>query len=165
MVAAAFATMGVGANVRTGFSLLFPPLLDEFGWSRAVTAATFSVGLLVATAGAPLIGWLMDRFGPRVVLPLGVVLVATGPGLATLARRPWHLYLTLGVLVAGGTVFVSYMGHSASLPHWFVRRRGLALGLAFSGVGVGAVLLLPRRSGSSATSAGGPRAWPRPGWS
>jgi MFS family permease len=47
------------------------------------------------------------------------------------------------VLVVGGSVFVSYIGHSMPLPHWFVRRRGLATEIAFSGVGIGSIVLLP----------------------
>jgi MFS family permease len=85
----------------------------------------------------------MDRVGPRVVLPLGVVLVGSGLGLASWVRQPWHLYLTFGVLVVGGSVCISYIGHALFLPQWFVRQRGLALGMAFSGVGVGSILLLP----------------------
>jgi hypothetical protein len=53
-------------------------------------------------------------------------MVAGGLILATAATRPWQFDLSLGVLVVGGSVFVSYIGHSMLLPHWFVRRRGLA---------------------------------------
>jgi MFS family permease len=63
--------------------------------------------------------------------------------LAPLVRQPWHLYATLGVLVGGGANCLGYTGHSLFLPNWFVRRRGLAMSVAFSGVGVGAVLVLP----------------------
>jgi hypothetical protein len=48
VVAIAFVTMGVGVNARTAFSLLFPPILDEFGWPRGVTAGAFSFGFLVS---------------------------------------------------------------------------------------------------------------------
>ena len=143
IVAVAFITMGIGVNTRTAFSLLFPPLVAEFGWERGITAGAFSVGFVAATIIAPLLGMLMDRLGPRVVIPLGVVLVSSGMGLATGVRHPWHLYLTVGVLVVGGSVFVSYIGHALFLPHWFVRQRGLAIGIAFSGVGCGSILLLP----------------------
>jgi MFS family permease len=142
IVAVAFITMGLGVNTRTAFSLLFPPLVTEFGWDRGVTAGAFSAGFMVATLFAPCIGMLMDRVGPRVVLPLGVVLVSSGMGLAPLVHHPWHLYLTFGVLVVGGSVFISYIGHALFLPHWFVRRRGLAIGIAFSGVGIGSILTL-----------------------
>jgi len=90
-----------------------------------------------------MIGILMDRFGPRVVIPLGAVLVSAGMILATFMTQPWHLDLTMGVLVGGGTIFLSYMGHSLFLPYWFVRRRGLALGIAFAGVGIGSIMLFP----------------------
>jgi MFS family permease len=63
--------------------------------------------------------------------------------LAPAIERPWHLYATLGVLVGGGANMMTYTAHSQFLPNWFVRRRGLAISLAFSGVGIGAVLLLP----------------------
>jgi sugar phosphate permease len=63
--------------------------------------------------------------------------------LAPLTREPWHLYLTLGVLVGGGSVCLGYSGQSLFLPNWFVRRRGLAVGIAFAGVGVGSITLLP----------------------
>ncbi len=143
LVAAAFVTMGIAVNARTAFSLFFPVILDEFGWSRAATAATFTTGLLASNLFTPFLGVLMDRVGPRVVFPLGLSLMSLGFALAPAVRAPWHLHLTLGVLVAGASVLVSYMGHSLLLPNWFVRRRGLALGVAFSGVGVGSFLLLP----------------------
>jgi MFS family permease len=143
IVAVAFVTMGIGVNARTAFSLLFPPILDEFGWERGVTAGAFSFGFLVSALLGPGLGRLMDRRGPRVVIELGVGLVAAGLMLATLVREPWHLYATLGVLVGGGSVCVGYIGHGLFLPNWFVRRRGLAMSIAFSGVGVGSIILLP----------------------
>jgi MFS family permease len=143
LVATAFVTMGVVVNARTAFSLFFPSILEEFGWSRALTAATFTTGLLASNLFTPFLGLLMDRLGPRVVFPVGLGLMSLGLTLAPAAREPWHLHLTLGVLVAGASVLVSYMGHSLLLPNWFVRQRGLALGVAFSGVGVGAFVLMP----------------------
>ncbi len=143
VVAVAFVTMAIGVNARTAFSLLFPPILDEFGWERGVTAGAFSLGFLVSTFVSPFLGRLMDRFGPRVVIPVAVVAVAFGLVLATQATAPWHLYVTLGALVVGGTVSLGYTGHALFLPLWFVKRRGLATGLAFSGVGVGSILIFP----------------------
>jgi len=143
VVAVAFVTMGIGVNTRTAFSLLFPPILAEFGWDRAVTAGAFSVGFVVATAYVPFLGLAMDRFGPRVVIPVGIVITSLGLALAPLTSRPWHLHVTLGALVGGGSIFMTYIGHSLFLPHWFVRRRGLAIGIAFSGVGIGSMLLFP----------------------
>lgn len=143
IVAVVFVSMGIGVNARTAFSLLFPPILDEFGWERGVTAGAFSFGFLVSAVLSPVLGRLMDRFGPRLVMELGVGLMAAGMLLAPLTTQPLHLYLTLGVLVGGGSVCLGYSGQSLFLPNWFVQRRGLATGIAFAGVGVGSITLLP----------------------
>ena len=112
--------MAIGVNTRTAFSLLFPPILDEFGWDRATIAGAFSIGFLASALYTPFIGMAMDRFGPRLVIPFGVLMVAAGLVLATGASRPWHFDLSLGVLVVGGSVFVSYIGHSI-IPAALVR--------------------------------------------
>jgi MFS family permease len=143
VVAVAFVTMALGVNARTAFSLLLPPILDEFGWERGITAGAFSFGFVVSAILSPSLGRLMDRRGPRVVLEMGVALVALGLLLAPLVRQPWHLYATLGVLVGGGSVCLAYTGQSLYLPNWFVRQRGLAISIAFSGVGVGSIILFP----------------------
>jgi MFS family permease len=143
IVAVVFVTMGIAVNARTAFSLLFPPILDEFGWDRGMTAGAFSFGFVVSAFMSPSLGRLMDRRGPLVVNELGVVLIGSGLLLAALVQRPWQLYATLGMLVGGGSVCLGYTGQGLFLPNWFVRRRGLAMSLAFSGVGVGSVILLP----------------------
>lgn len=143
VVAVAFVTVGLGVNARTAFSLLFPPILDEFGWDRGLTAGAFSFGFLISAVLSPLLGRVVDRRGPRVVIETGVITMVTGLLLATQVSQPWHLYATLGLLVGGGSVCLSYTAHALFLPNWFVRRRGLAMSLAFSGVGVGSIVLLP----------------------
>src|SRR5579863_2147058 len=143
LVAIAFVTMAVGVNARTAFSLLLPAILDEFGWDRGVTAGAFSFGFLVSALVTPFVGRLMDRRGPRLVIELGVVTMGVGLLLATLVREPWQLYLTLGALCGGGVNCLAYTGQSLYLPYWFERRRGLALSIAFSGVGLGSVTILP----------------------
>ena len=124
VVAVAFVTLGIATNARNVFSLLFPPLLDEFGWDRGMTAAAFSVGLVSAMLYAPLIGGAMDRFGPRLLIPFGGLVMAAGLVLTTAALEPWQFYLTIGVLVVGPSILLSYTGHYVFLPNWFERRRG-----------------------------------------
>jgi MFS family permease len=143
IVAAAFVTMAIGVNARTAFSLLFPPILDEFGWDRGVVAGVFSFGFFISALVAPFVGTLVDRKGPRLVVEAGVVILIAGLSLATLAREAWQFYATLGVLVGIGGNLLGYGVQSVVLPNWFVRRRGLAIGIAFSGVGVGSIILLP----------------------
>src|SRR6059058_5235121 len=85
-------------------------------------------------------GWVIVAVA---FVTMGVGVMTAGFLLATLVREPWHLYTTLGVLVGAGGNCLGYTAHALFLPNWFVRRRALAMSVAFSGVGVGSVLLLP----------------------
>ena len=139
--------MAIGVNARTAFSLLLPPIVDEFDWDRGATAAAFSFGFILAAVLSPLLGRWMDRFGPRVVIEAGIACVALGLYAARYIAAPWQLYATLGVLVGAGSVCLSYTGQACYLPNWFVRRRGLAMSIAFSGVGAGSIVLFPALQG------------------
>ena len=143
LVAVAFVTMAVGVNARTAFSLLFPAMLAEFGWETGLTAGAFSFGFLVSAVVTPFVGRLMDLRGPRIVVELGVLAMGAGLILTALVSQPWQLYLTLGALAGGGVNCLAYTGQSIYLTNWFVRRRGLALSIAFSGVGIGSITILP----------------------
>lgn len=143
VVASAFITMGIGVNVRTSFSLLFPSILSEFGWDRATTAAAFSIGFASAGAFSPIVGRVIQRLAPRYVFSLAAIIVAAGMVLTTFITQPWHAYISLGFMVVGVSVVLSYVGHSMVLPNWFTRKRGFAIGLAFSGVGIGSIMFLP----------------------
>jgi MFS family permease len=143
IIAIAFVTVALGVTARTAFSLMFPPIVDEFGWERGLAAGAFSFGFLVSAAVSPFIGRLMDSRGPRFIIEGGVLLTTAGLLGATLIAAPWQLYATLGLLVGIGANCMTYSVHSQFLPNWFLRRRALAIGIAFSGVGVGSMLLLP----------------------
>lgn len=143
IVGVAFVTMAVAVTARTAFSLLLPPLIEEFGWDRGLVAGAFSFGFLVSAVISPLAGRLMDSRGPRLVIGCGVCMMSLGLLSAAAIRSPWQLYASLGVLVGAGANLMTYTAHSLFLPHWFVRRRALAISIAFSGAGVGAIVLLP----------------------
>ena len=78
IVGAAFVTMAVGVTARTAFSLLMPPLIDEFHWDRGVAAGAFSFGFLVSALLSPIVGWMIDLRGPRIIIMCGVMLTAAG---------------------------------------------------------------------------------------
>ena len=143
IICIAFVTMAVGVTARTAFSLLMPPLLDEFHWDRGLAAGAFSFGFLVSAVLSPIVGRVIDVRGPRIVIMCGVMLTTAGLVLAPYIERPWHLYATLGVLVGGGANMMTYTVHSQFLPNWFVAQRGLAISIAFAGAGIGAIVLLP----------------------
>ncbi len=143
VIGTAFITMAIGVNARTAFSLLFPPILDEFGWTRGAVAGVFSAGFIASMVFAPITGILLDKYGPRWMMPVGAILTAIGLALATVSTEPWHFYVALGAFVVAGSVFIAYIGHGIFLPNWFARKRGLAIGIAFSGVGIGAIFIFP----------------------
>ncbi len=143
IVGVAFVTMAIGVTGRTAFSLLMPPLIEEFSWDRGLVAGAFSFGFLVSALLSPIVGRVMDTRGPRMVIMTGVALMSVGLLLAPWVASPWQLYATLGVAVGGGANMMTYTTHSQFLPNWFARRRGFAISIAFSGAGVGAILLLP----------------------
>jgi MFS family permease len=143
IIGVAFVTMAISVNARTAFSLLLPPLLDEFEWGRGLVAGAFSFGFLVSAVLSPIAGRVMDRHGPRVVIGGGVCMMAAGLFAAPTIAEPWQLYATLGMLVGAGANLMSFTAQSLYLPNWFVRRRSLAISIAFAGVGAGAFMLLP----------------------
>lgn len=143
IIAIAFASMALAVNARTSFSLVYPPILDEFGWDRADTAGAFSFGFLVSAALSPLLGRAMERFGPVPVMEAGALASGFGMLLASQASSLWEFYLSLGLLVGLGSVCLGYTGHGLFLSAWFERRRGLAISIAYAGAGAGSILLLP----------------------
>ena len=143
VVAVAFVTMAVSVNARTGYSLLFPAISAEFGWSSATISGAFALGFLCSSAFIPVAGMVMDRYGPRIAIPMSALLVVAGYVGCMFATSPLMLYVFAGLMAVVGSLIMSYTGHSMFLPNWFVRKRGLATGIAFGGVGVGAVFLLP----------------------
>jgi MFS family permease len=143
IIGVAFVTMAIGVSARTAFSLLMPPLIDEFGWDRGLAAGAFSFGFLVSAILSPIVGRVIDTRGPRIVILVGVTLMSAGLLLAPFIQTPWQFYATLGVLVGAGANMMTYTAHSQFLPNWFVRRRALAISIAFAGAGVGGIVLLP----------------------
>ena len=143
VIAVAFVTMGVAISARTGLSILYPELLAEFGWSSGAAAGAIGAGFAFSTALLPLVGKMMEAWGPRATLPLGAALVAIGYAWLTQVETLFGLYLAVSVFAVTGSMATSYIAHSMFLPNWFVRRRGLAVGLAFSGVGAAGITLLP----------------------
>lgn len=141
LVSAIGLAMGYGPIVTFTFGVFFKPLSQEFGWSRSQVSLAFSLSLLVLSLGLPVIGRLVDRFGARKVIVPSVLLLGLGlMSFALLSTPLWHLYVIYVVLglVGGGTAPVPY---SNVLSHWFDRQRGLALGLAMVGLGLGTFLM------------------------
>jgi MFS family permease len=99
--------------------------------------------MLTYTFIAPVAGGLIDRLGPRRVIVPGIVLLIAGLVLCSSMKNLFQFYLFYGVLVAAGSTCIAIVAYSAILAHWFERKRGLASGIAVSGMGLGTFLLVP----------------------
>lgn len=143
ILAASFATLGVMYGTTFAFPVFFVALVQEFGWSRASTASIFSLNMMVAGLSAPLAGHLVDRYGPRRVLPWGAVLLGSGLLLSAATGSLWHLWIAFGLVDALGGGILGPVAHTALLSNWFIRSRGSAIGIAFAGMGAGLFVFSP----------------------
>jgi MFS family permease len=136
-------TLAVAYGLFFSFSVFFVPLVEEFRWSRGLTAGALSVSAVVQGLCAPLAGIVADRFGSRPVIVGGVIVLAAASMLASTIQTPWHLYLYTGVLGALGIMAVGWVPTSLLLSRWFQARRGRMAGIAFSGMGFGVFAIGP----------------------
>jgi MFS family permease len=125
-----------------GFGLFVEPLEHEFGWSRSITSGAISVTLLASGLASPIVGRLVDRFKPRVILAIGsAVTVVCYLALATIGEL-WQLLALLAVLAFFRT-WIFYIPITTLITRWFPQRRATAMGIATSGFGMGGLLFLP----------------------
>lgn len=137
IVAISFITLAIVYGSRYSFSVFYVAILQDFGWSRASTALIYSLSILVYGLAGPFAGALLDRFGPRKVLPVGVLLLSLGMAAAGRTEALWHFYLLLGVVMALGTALTAYGVHSTIISRWFAARKATAIGIAGAGIGLG----------------------------
>jgi len=133
LVGATAYALGYGA--RFSFSVIFPSLLEEFKWSRDLTATMFSVHLLIYGIAAPITGFLVDRTGPRKTMVLGTILMALGLILSRWGNQLWYFWITFGIISGGGLCMIGAVPFTTVLRNWFEKKRGLAFSLLFLGSG------------------------------
>jgi MFS family permease len=129
-------------GVTSSFSVLFGPILDELKQPRGSTAFILSLDIFVYGMTAPLAGILVDRWRPRTVAVMGILIVATAMGLCYFADRLWHFYLLFGVLTPIGMSFGGSPILNPALINWFGSRRGTAIGLGQIGGGLSITYVL-----------------------
>lgn len=136
IVCIAIVSMTLIYGIRHTFSVFFPSILDEFGWSRGSTAIMLSLSILIYGFLAPLAGSLGDRWKPRRVILIGIVVLGLATAGCGFASKLWHLYLLFGIIAPIGTAFCGWPLMAPALANWFVKRRGLILGLGQMGGGL-----------------------------
>ena len=142
VVAGTFLVLTFGFGSAYSFGTFFTPLQDAFDAPRAAVSAAFSLAILTLFSVGPLTGTLADRLGPRMLVAGGIALVGSGLIIASFAQALWHVQAAFAVCIGGG-VGMAYVPAVGAVQKWFDRRRGLASGLAVSGIGVGTLAVPP----------------------
>ena len=143
MIGVGFVTLAIAFGIWYSFSVVFLTIIKEFGWSRGLGSSIFSVFLLCHALTGLLTGYLQDRFGPRIVIPIGALVLTLSLMVTSQSTRLWHFYLVYGVFAGASVSLIGIVSHSAFLPNWFERKRGLAVGIATSGIGFGILFFVP----------------------
>jgi MFS family permease len=139
----AFVTTSVTLGTHAAFGVLLVALADGLGWGRSVIAGAIALTAVLWMLSSTPLGAAFDRWGPRWVYGGAALVAATGLAFAATTEAPWQLYLGMGVLAGIGMTPLRANAQSVVVTNWFVRRRGLAVGVVASGVGVGVLVVAP----------------------
>jgi MFS family permease len=135
---------GLGAGFYYyGVSILFKDITAELGTNRAITSFASSIGRMEGGIISPLTGWLGDRFGPRWLIFIGTFLLSLGLALTYTVTSVWAYFLAWGVVSGLGINLGLTVAVDLALTNWFVRKRGLAMGIKFAMIGLGSIVAVP----------------------
>ena len=143
IAAAAFVALLASAGFRAAPGVLIDPLHTEFGWSRATISSAVSVNLVLYGLFAPFAAALMERFGVRRVSATALFVIALGAGGTVFMSASWQLILCWGVLVGVGTGSMAMSFAATVATRWFVRSRGVVVGVLTAAGATGQLIFLP----------------------
>ena len=129
-------------GIRFTFGVFFKSIESEFDLTRAATSTIFSTQMVLGGVFTILGGWALDRYGPKIVFLLLGLITGLGLLLTSQTNALWQLFFTYSLLLAMGTSAI-YVGVMSTVSRWFDRKRGLAMGIASSGAGLGPLLIAP----------------------
>ncbi len=129
-------------NFHYAAGVFLKPLISQFGWSRAAISGSVSTMSILTGVIGPFTGRLSDRYGPRKLIIIGVLLTGLGYLLSSHISHLWQLYLFIGILfgIGGGFILTPLM---ATVSRWFGGRAALANGIVLSGFGVAQIIIPP----------------------
>ena len=143
IVALAFFVLGFARGIHSSFGVFYVALLENYGWSRGATAGVFSLVLIVDAVLSPVVGYLLDRYGPKRVVGVGCAVLTAGLVLSSWIQNLWQFYIFFGLVSALGLTFMGMVPHVFLVSEWFLAKRASAIAAVYSGTGVGILLLAP----------------------
>lgn len=133
----------IGRGTADSYVVFLLPLEQDLGWSRSKMTSVYSLYLLVNGLTAPAIGYFFDRLGPRAVYGCGMTALAAAYLLASQVQDLWQFYLAVGALTGIAVSALGMVPSSSLIARWFRERLGTAISIAFAGLGLGALLIVP----------------------
>jgi len=135
--------MLAGSGLRAMFGVYIKPMEAEFGWTRGGLSGAAAISLLLLGAAGPFVGRLADRWGARFVMSFALILLGAGAIGTAFVQTLWHLYVTVGVLMALGAGGLAMTTGSTIVARWFEARRGLAFGITGAAMSAGQLVIIP----------------------
>lgn len=142
IVAVCALMLAITYGLMYSYSVFFKPLGDYFHWDRATVSLVYSASLVIRGAIAIGTGWLADKYGARKVMLICGLMLGLGLILSSQVQNLWEFFLTYAVLLSVGLSGAFGIG-TAIVARWFMKNRGLALGIVSMGSGVGTLFLVP----------------------
>ena len=143
VAAITFGTLFASAGFRSAPSVLILPLEEEFGWRRDVISAAIAINVLLFGLTAPFAAALMDRFTIRKVVMSALSVISLGALLTIWMNQSWHLLLLWGVVVGIGTGSMALVFAATIANRWFLKKRGLVIGVLTAAGASGQLVFLP----------------------
>jgi MFS family permease len=135
LLAAAFGTFAIGAGFMHAYTVFLVTFIEVFGWSRAQVSLAYSVSQIVNGVSSPLVGWLVDRLGPRRLILMGGTLLTAGLLANAWVTQLWHIVVLYGVVMTLGANCLGLVVFVPLLSRYFVRNRGMAVSVVQSANG------------------------------
>jgi len=137
--AAILATQAISLQT---FGIFLLPLTTQFGWERGALSGAYSMSFLLSGVLGIFTGRLSDTYGPRILLTVSGLIVGTALLLMSYVNSLWQVYLIWGLLlgVGRGCCIVPLV---STVPRWFEEKRGMAIGIAVAGIGLGGIIWPP----------------------
>lgn len=142
VVAGCVATALSSGLFFTGFGFFFEPIRTHFGWSRTILSGAYAVSRLESSILGPFLGYLIQKFGPRLVMVIGFIIFGLGYVIISQSNSVIVFYLGFMVLATGADP-PGFIGVMTSINNWFFKNRAKAIGFAMLGLGIGGVIFPP----------------------
>ena len=135
VLALCFTLALIGRGLGESFTVFLKPISESFGWHRAQVVSVYSLTWLAGGLMAPVAGRLFDRYGPRTVYSVGLLLLGGAFLVASQARALWQFQLSVGLCVGIGIAFIGNVPNSILLGRWFGPRLPTAMAIVYSAAG------------------------------